>query len=121
MANRKVEELPGLLISILPILLPLVLIAGGTTFKLTLEGMESAPEWMTIINPMIQLLGNKDIALSIAAVFSIILLAKRPSSTKESLSKTIQDAIADAGVIVLITCAGAVSYTHLTLPTILRV
>ena len=106
MANRKVEELPGLLISILPILLPLVLIAGGTTFKLTFEGMESAPEWMTIINPMIQLLGNKDIALSIAAFFSIILLAKRPNSTKESLSKTIQDAIADAGVIVLITCAG---------------
>ena len=50
--------------------------------------------------------GNKDIALSIAAVFSIILLAKRPDITKESLSKTIQDAIADAGVIVLITCAG---------------
>ena len=106
MANRKLEELPGLLVSLLPILLPLVLIAGGTTFKLTLEKMESVPEWMTLINPLIQLLGNKDIALSIAAVFSIILLAKRPNSSKDSLSKTIQDAIADAGVIVLITCAG---------------
>ena len=43
MANRKVEELPGLLISILPILLPLVLIAGGTTFKLTFEGWNRHP------------------------------------------------------------------------------
>ena len=68
--------------------------------------MEIQPDWMTSIDPIIRVLGNKDIALSIAAAFSIVLLARRSGSTKESVATSIQSAIADAGVIVLITCAG---------------
>ena len=106
MAERTTAELPGLLSSVLPILIPLVLLAGGTVFSLFSSKMEVQPEWMVTINPLIRVLGNKDIALTVAAVFSIVLLARRPGSTKESVSRSIQGAIADAGVIVLITCAG---------------
>jgi GntP family gluconate:H+ symporter len=106
MAERTTAELPGLLSSVLPILIPLVLLAGGTVFSLFSSKMEVQPDWMVTINPLIRVLGNKDIALTVAAVFSIVLLARRPGSTKESVSRSIQGAIADAGVIVLITCAG---------------
>lgn len=106
MADRKAEELPGLLSSVLPILIPLFLLAGGTVFSLFFAKMEVQPGWMVTIDPLIRVLGNKDIALTIAAVFSIVILARRPGSTKESVAHSIQGAIADAGVIVLITCAG---------------
>lgn len=104
--ERKAEELPGLLSSMLPILVPLFLLAGGTVFSLLFANMEFQPGWMVTIDPLIRVLGNKDIALTLAAVFSIVLLARRPGSTKESVAHSIQGAIADAGVIVLITCAG---------------
>ena len=106
MAQRSEDELPSLLASILPILIPLFLLAGGTIFSLSSSKMEVQPDWMKTIYPIIQFLGNKDIALTIAAAFSIFLLARRPGTTKETVSKSIQKAIADAGVIVLITCAG---------------
>jgi GntP family gluconate:H+ symporter len=106
MAQRSEDELPSLLASILPILIPLFLLAGGTIFSLSSSKMEVQPDWMETIYPIIQFLGNKDIALTIAAAFSIFLLASRPGTTKETVSKSIQRAIADAGVIVLITCAG---------------
>lgn len=106
MAERKIEELPNLFGSILPILIPLLLLAGGTVFSLASNKMEVQPDWMSTLNPIIRVLGNKDIALSIAAAFSIVLLARRSGSTKESVAQSIQSAIADAGVIVLITCAG---------------
>ena len=106
MAERKAEELPGLLCSVLPILIPLFLLAGGTVFSLISAKMEIRPVWMVTIDPLIRVLGNKDIALTIAAAFSIIILARRSESTKESVAQSIQVAIADAGVIVLITCAG---------------
>jgi GntP family gluconate:H+ symporter len=106
MAERKIEELPSLFGSMLPILIPLLLLAGGTIFSLASSKMEIQPDWMTSIDPIIRVLGNKDIALSIAAAFSIVLLARRSGSTKESVATSIQSAIADAGVIVLITCAG---------------
>lgn len=106
MAERKIEELPNLLGSILPILIPLLLLAGGTVFSLVSNKMEVQPDWMSTLTPIIRVLGNKDIALSIAAAFSIVLLARRSGSTKESVAQSIQSAIADAGVIVLITCAG---------------
>jgi GntP family gluconate:H+ symporter len=106
MAERTTEELPGLLSSVLPILIPLVLLAGGTVFSLFSSKMETQPEWMVALSPLIRVLGNKDIALTVAAVFSIVLLARRPGSTRESVARSIQGAIADAGVIVLITCAG---------------
>ena len=106
MAQRTEDELPSLLASILPILIPLFLLAGGTIFSLSSSKMEVQPNWMKTIFPIIQFLGNKDIALTIAAAFSIFLLASRPGTNKETVSKSIQRAIADAGVIVLITCAG---------------
>jgi GntP family gluconate:H+ symporter len=106
MAEPKIEELPSLFGSMLPILIPLLLLAGGTIFSLASSKMEIQPDWMTSIDPIIRVLGNKDIALSIAAAFSIVLLARRSGSTKESVATSIQSAIADAGVIVLITCAG---------------
>ena len=40
---------------------------------------------MKTIYPIIQFLSNKDIALTIAAAFSIFLLARRPGTTKETV------------------------------------
>ena len=105
MAQRKPEDLPGLFGSLLPIAIPMVLLAGGTMFQ-TFFGNNNDASWAKQIEPVVQLLGNKDIALSIAALCGILLLASRPGVDRFKISTTVQAAIADAGAIVLITAAG---------------
>ena len=84
MANRKVEDLPSLLSSLLPILIPLVLIAGGTIFSLGFQKMEVEARWALAIKPYIDFLGNKDIALSIAAFFQFCYSPEDPLAIEKS-------------------------------------
>ena len=54
MAQRSEDELPSLLASILPILIPLFLLAGGTIFSLSSSKMEVQPDWMGTIYPIVK-------------------------------------------------------------------
>lgn len=103
MANRDEAELPGLFVSLLPILLPVLLMAGGTILDLALKGVSGVPEW---VQPTYKLLGNKNIAMTIAAICGLILLARTKKGNKSVVSTAVQTALASGGVIILITAAG---------------
>ena len=70
LSKRDPRELPPLWLSLLPILLPVALISGATIFKSGLDPTESAPH-------LVNLLGDKNIALTLSAAMAMLLTATR--------------------------------------------
>jgi gluconate:H+ symporter, GntP family len=104
LAAREDDKLPALWLSLLPIVLPVILITLSAI--LTTKG---APpnRWLALLN----LLGDKNISLILGAVISMLLLI-RASSAKRT-ETAVADALLSAGVIILITSAGGAFGTAL--------
>lgn len=98
METAEIDEskLPPLWLSTLPILLPVLLIAGENIIA---EMVDSVPTWLKI-------LGDKNIALTIAALVAIGLVLSRQGRSLRNISDSIQSALSSGGVIILITSAG---------------
>lgn len=94
--HAKNENLPGLGISLLPILLPILLISMGTIVDL-LPGFPYK-KYVTIFS-------DSNIALFLSMLISLRLLWIR-TADKKQFDHLISDAISSAGMIILITCAG---------------
>jgi len=98
------HELPPFWISILPIVTPLILIAGNTTLQ-TLYGDQSDSSKMLL--GVFQFLGNANIALTFSAAIAIFMLVRFGKiKEKTEVRKLVQDSLSQAGVIILITGAG---------------
>ena len=102
LANKKMEDLPPLWLSLLPILLPVVLIAGSTLLKFKTISSQLSEQSQNLITT----LGNKNIALGIATVIALWTLIRQKKSSLAALSESIQTALYTGGVIILITAAG---------------
>ena len=94
---KETHELPSLFASLLPIVLPVLLIAGGTLIAQT--------EAATGLKNFFKLLGDKNIALAIAAGLALFTLARHLKNKKE-FTEQMQGALQEAGLIILICCAG---------------
>ena len=101
MANRPTSELPPLFVSLLPILLPVFMIAGFT-FLVNFKFVTKA----SALYPLLATIGNKNIALGVGAVIAMITLVVVKRSTFKDLAAAVQAALASGGVIILITAAG---------------
>ena len=97
LSAKETRELPSLFASLLPIVLPVLLIAGGTLIAQT--------EAATGLKNFFKLLGDKNIALAIAAGLALFTLARHLKNKKE-LTEQMQGALQEAGLIILICCAG---------------
>lgn len=97
LSAKETHELPSLFASLLPIVLPVLLIAGGTLLAQT--------EASTGLKNFFKLLGDKNIALAIAAGLALFTLARHLKNKKE-LTEQMQGALQEAGLIILICCAG---------------
>jgi GntP family gluconate:H+ symporter len=97
MANRDEGELPSLMFALLPILIPVILIAGNTIGKALGTDL---PKWMAV-------LGDKNIALSLAAGVAMILLAVQKRMSLRNLREPIQAALTSGALIILVTAAGS--------------
>ncbi len=93
--DRPEGELPGFLVSILPVALPVVLITANSIWKAL--GHESE---------LLELLGNKNLAMLFATGVALVLLARSKGYTLKRLTGAIEPALKEAGVIILITAAG---------------
>lgn len=94
------EDLPPLWLSLIPILLPVILIGGQTILSAAINDPNSS------LLTWIKILGNKNIALTIAAVIAIGTLVWQKQTSKEELHAAIAQSLAGAGIIILITSAG---------------
>jgi GntP family gluconate:H+ symporter len=100
LSNRKESELPPFWLSILPIVLPVVLIAGYSVIK-ALE-IEMSPT----VGKIAATLGDKNIALIISAVIAMFTLIRSRGLSRKELANAVGASLASGGVIILITSAG---------------
>ncbi len=97
LSAKETHELPSLFASLLPIVLPVLLISGGTLIAHT--------EASAGLKNFFKLVGDKNIALAIAAGLALFTLARHLKNKKE-LTEQMQGALQEAGLIILICCAG---------------
>ena len=107
-ADDNDRQPPSLWLSLAPILLPVLLLAGGTAIKVARDGGQLAGGWWDSIAPVVQFCGDKNIALTIAAAVALLMLARVQwrSQGKIVVPGVIGPALASGGVIILITGAG---------------
>jgi GntP family gluconate:H+ symporter len=96
------RDLPPFWLSVLPVLLPVLLIAGLTILK-------ELPQWGSLdptTKRVAATLGEKNVALALAAAIGLVTLIRQQRQHLGALADSLQKALASAGVIILITAAG---------------
>ena len=105
--QRDDKSLPPLGLALLPVLLPIVLIAGNTILE------ELVAEPPVGLATFLSVVGDRNIALIISAIIALGLLALQKRGDKQALFDSVQSALASGGVVILITAAGAAFGTML--------
>lgn len=114
------DELPRFFWSILPVILPIVLIGLASLTQVIYDGATKTVrmDWCESIYNMlgesqflqlknnIDFIGHKNIALLIGALISLVVLANHRGFTLENLEKLVGPPLETAGMIILITSAG---------------
>lgn len=92
------ERQPSLALSVLPIVLPIVLIAGRTAVAAT--GATGT------LATLATFLGDPNVALFLALLATMYLLVTTRGTTRVQMAELTEEAFASAGTIILITAAG---------------
>jgi GntP family gluconate:H+ symporter len=100
LARRDERELPPLWLALLPILLPVALIGG--------RAVAGSMGWMqdTMWRAVLDTLGDANLALAFACAIALAMLAWQKRAGVRQLAGGVQGALAEAGLIILITAAG---------------
>ena len=104
LAETPDHQLPSLLSSIAPILVPVLLLAGKSLLLQFSESLQA--KGLGGILDLFILLGDKNIALTLGALLALQQLMKSRLSTKSDLSESVKSSLQGAGVIILITGMG---------------
>ena len=104
LAETHDHQLPSLLSSIAPILVPVLLLAGKSLLLQFSETLQT--KGLGGILDLFILLGDKNIALTLGALLALRQLMKSRLSTKSDLSESVKSSLQGAGVIILITGMG---------------
>jgi GntP family gluconate:H+ symporter len=108
LAQKEAADLPPLWLSVLPIVLPVLLIAGNTIANLAVHipqgdsGVGGPRRFLGWLNQ----LGNPNVALALAAAIALLTLAWQNRHRRRALGPSIQSALSSGGLIILITSAG---------------
>ncbi len=108
-AQKDDASLPPLWLSLLPIVLPVALIAGSAvveTWRKSLGEGQSLPAVIEAIGPPLWTLGDKNIAILLAAVIAMVTMALHKRGEKGAVGRTVNIALTGGGMVILITAAG---------------
>lgn len=100
--ERPESELPGMGISLLPVLGPLLLLGLASTVEAIPSWSRAAPDACAVI----RLLGNRHVALFLGAACAFAILMRQRRLRIAVASELIAKPLEAAGVIILITSAG---------------
>ncbi|RMF44649.1 MAG: GntP family permease [Planctomycetota bacterium] len=103
--DKELEKLPSLTLSLLPVVLPVLLIAMATVFG-AIVGTTEPGTVLAFIQGWLDFFGKPDLAMIIAAILAIYLCYSVQGSTLEELAEYSEEALLSGGVIILITGAG---------------
>ena len=104
LAQRDESQLPPFWLSVLPIILPVLLIGGGTLFSTLKNAGVFIPG--NSMQQAVDTFGDKNIALIISAIIAMVTLIRTRGITRQQLSESVGAALASGGTIILITSAG---------------
>ena len=107
-AAKEDANLPPLGVSLLPILIPLVLICADTAFSaMATPGVPlTQSSFLKLIVDGVHFMGEKNIAVIAGGVAALLILVSQKKNSKEGLTPFVQAALLSGGVIILITAAG---------------
>lgn len=100
--NQTEDELPSFFWSVLPVILPILLISLASAFAASPLPADQRPAW----HAMVAFAGNRNVALLIGAAIAIGVLMRQRGITLARVNEMIGPPLATAGVIILITSAG---------------
>jgi GntP family gluconate:H+ symporter len=115
------SELPSFFWSIMPVILPIILIGASSFMQVIHDGAnkESAkmawcvaiynglgPELFNYVRGIIDFIGHKNIALLLGAGIALVVMAVQKGLTLENIEQQIGPPLETAGMIILITSAG---------------
>lgn len=108
LSKRDEQDLPPVWLSVLPIILPVILIAGKTVFTSIMNAAPSiaSSSWQYGFVNLVNNLGNPNIALTISALIALATLAWQRRTDRKGMGALVQSALAGGGLIILITAAG---------------
>src|SRR5690606_40053247 len=99
-SSDDTSQLPPFWLAILPIVLPVLLIAGNSIVNVAGSASDQGSlGWL-------EFWGNKNTALTLAAAIALGTLMWQKRSSLRELAAALQAALAGGGVIILITAAG---------------
>ena len=98
-------QLPALWFSLLPIVLPLVLICADNFINLSPAGNNNPSFLLTKLLQLIHFLGDKNIALFLAASVALLMVIVQKNRPRD-MTGFVQTALMSGGGIILITAAG---------------
>jgi GntP family gluconate:H+ symporter len=98
-AGTPTQPLPPLWASLLPILLPVVLISADSA----VDSIAAIPASVARI---VHVVGDKNLALTVSAAAAILLLACRPGASREKVRQAVAAAVLEGGEIILVIAAG---------------
>jgi GntP family gluconate:H+ symporter len=99
-SHRHQNELPGFVLSTLPIILPVVLIAGASVVQAAGGGLPDR------VLTAVRFAGDRNAALILSMLVAVWLLHRSRGYKLRDMAALFEPSIASAGVIILITSAG---------------
>jgi len=99
------DKLPGLFLSVLPIILPVILITMHTVVS-SLAQDAAAGSALKSMESCTAVLGNANLAMMLSAAIALYVLWRQRKPGRDEMAKMIETALMSAGVIILITSAG---------------
>lgn len=104
LSTKTDSNLPSLWLSLLPILIPLVLITANAAMSTFGDSNSSASAGF--FGLIISFLGEKNTALICGGLAALVLLVTQKKGDKDEMVSAVQAALMSGGVIILITAAG---------------
>jgi GntP family gluconate:H+ symporter len=99
------HQLPGLLISLLPIILPVLLVSTNTIVR-TIAKDAADGSFLSRAAAITAVLGNVNLAMLISTAIAMWMLRSKRALTNTQLGKIVEASLMSGGVIILITAGG---------------
>jgi GntP family gluconate:H+ symporter len=98
-------QLPGLLISLLPIILPVLLVSTNTIVRTMAKGAAEGSGLSRAVG-ITAVLGNVNLAMLMSTAIAMWMLKSKRALTNAQLAKVVEVSLMSGGVIILITAGG---------------
>jgi len=99
------NQLPSLLVSLLPIALPVLLVSTNTIVHTMAKGAAKG-SGLSRAAEIAALLGDVNLAMLISAAIAMLMLKCKRALTNTQLAKVVESSLMSGGMIILITAAG---------------